>query len=532
VRRRAIRPSSAHVADAVRESPARAEPHDATAWLPLPDFAELPPLEQLLIPDPTVEPPPTRDVPVGLPSPARAEPHDPTAWLPLPDLDELPSVDALLVPDPSVVPTPPRDVPIGLPSPARAEPHDAAAWLPLPELDPAPTTNGDAADPPRRDVRTRRFRVPFRAIAVCAAVTVTIGGAYVGVTRLLDKGDDVDVRVDGRLISTETGVATVGALLTEQDVTLGDHDRSLPAADAPIKNDMVVKVLRAQPVTVNFDGATATVETTYRDAEGFVADAAAQLSPTAAVGMLDAPKRITAAVTPVVRTIKTGTLLVDGQTIEYESPAHQVHELLTNLDVKLDDEDVTSPYAVNDVLPDKAALAVFRVRNETETVDEPYTVPDEVQADPTVDVSAEPRVVEGTVGLRAVTYQIIRHNGIVTDRIPVTYDPITPAIPKITYFATLYDPRWDKIAECETGLAKDGSPGNWDAKGPKYQGGTGIYFRNWSYYGGKAFAPTADQATKYQQIIVAERIRAEHGWGAWGCGKTLGYAKDDGKRQF
>ena len=123
-----------------------------------------------------------------------------------------------------------------------------------------------------------------------------------------------------------------------------------------------------------------------------------------------------------------------------------------------------------------------------------------------------------------MTYQIIRHNGAVADQIPVGEPvPINPATPKITIIGTKYDPKWDKIAECETG-------GNWDAKGLKYQGGTGIYFKNWSFYGGKAFAPTAGQATKYQQIIVAERIRAEHGWGAWGCGKTLGYVKDDGKR--
>jgi hypothetical protein len=30
-------------------------------------------------------------------------------------------------------------------------------------------------------------------------------------------------------------------------------------------------------------------------------------------------------------------------------------------------------------------------------------------------------------------------------------------------------------------------------------------------------------ATREQQIIIAERIRAKYGFGAWGCGKTLGY---------
>ncbi len=509
----------------MRESPARAEPHDATAWLPLPDFAELPPLEQLLIPDPTVDQTPVRDVPMGLPSPARAEPHDATAWLPLPDLDELASVDALLAPDPTVAPTPPRAVPVGLPSPARAEPHDATTWLPLPEFDPVPAESGSGGDRPPAHRRTaRRFHVPFRVLATCVAVTATIAGAYYGMSALLDKGADVDVRVDGRVISTETGVDTVGELLAEQQVVLDDYDRPIPAAETPIENKMVVKVLRAEPITVNFDGVAAVVETTYHNADGFIADATTQLSPGGAIGLIDPPKRFTRLDTPVVRTIKTGALQVDGDLIEYASPAHTVAELLANLDVTLDDADITTPYGLSDVLPNEVTVAVSRVRNETVTKEETYTLPDVVQEDPTMDVSAAPIVTEGVPGIQAVTYQVIRHNNVVADEIPVGDPvPLNPAIPKITIIGALYDPKWDKIAECETGS-------NWDAKGFKYQGGTGIYYKNWSYYGGKAFAPTGGQATKYQQIIVAERIRAEHGWGAWGCGKTLGYAKEDGKR--
>ena len=520
------RPSSAHVADAVRESPARAEPHDATAWLPLPDFAELPPLEQLLIPDPKIDSTPVRDVPVGLPSPARAEPHDATTWLPLPDLDELASVDALLAPDPTAPPTPVRDVPVGLPSPARAEPHDATTWLPLPDLDTSPAEGGGGGDRPRAHRRTRRFHVPFRALATLVAVTATVVGAYFGVSALLDKGADVDVRVDGRVFSTETGVDTVGELLVEQNVEMGDHDRPIPAADTPIENQMVVKVLRAEPIAVNFDGVAAVVETTYHDADGFIADATAQLSPGAAVGLIDPPKRITASDTPVLRTVKTGTLIVDGDAIPYESPAHTVSELLTNLEVKLDDADITEPYGLTEVLPDKVSVAVQRVRNETITREEAYTVPDVVQEDPAMDVSAAPIVTEAVPGSWLVTYQIIRHNNVVTDEIPIGDPvPVNPAVPRITIIGTKYDPRWDRIAECETG-------GKWNVIKPIYQGGTGIWYGNWSAYGGKAFAKNAGNATKYEQIIVAERIRAEYGWGAWGCGKTLGYAHDDGERQF
>jgi Transglycosylase-like domain len=41
-------------------------------------------------------------------------------------------------------------------------------------------------------------------------------------------------------------------------------------------------------------------------------------------------------------------------------------------------------------------------------------------------------------------------------------------------------------------------------------------------WGGREFAPNAGQATREQQIIVAERIRASVGFGAWGCAKRVG----------
>ena len=39
----------------------------------------------------------------------------------------------------------------------------------------------------------------------------------------------------------------------------------------------------------------------------------------------------------------------------------------------------------------------------------------------------------------------------------------------------------------------------------------------WRAYGGREFANTADQATKAQQIEIAERILDDVGWQAWDC---------------
>jgi len=75
---------------------------------------------------------------------------------------------------------------------------------------------------------------------------------------------------------------------------------------------------------------------------------------------------------------------------------------------------------------------------------------------------------------------------------------------------------WDAVAECESG-------GNWAINtGNGYHGGLQFSHSTWSGYGGGAYASTADQATREQQIEIAENVLAGQGVGAWPvCGQRL-----------
>jgi uncharacterized protein YabE (DUF348 family) len=508
--------------DAVRESPARSEPHDATAWLPLPFPELLTPVDELVGPDAATADASTAapEAPEQPASPARAEPHDATAWLPLPDFDELPSIHELLTPDPDVEAPARRDLPAYNPSPARAEPHDATAWLPLPETDALPDiaelaepTEGEGGGGRRHRRTRRRMHIPFRAMLVAALVIGMLGGVYWGATKILDPGADVSLRVDGRVISAETGVSTVGSLLAEQKVELGENDKVVPAPSAAIENDMTVRVLRAFPVTVDVDGTPTPVFATASNPKQFLREL--NLGPK--VELRDPPKRIEGDSTVLVRTARTGTLTVDGETVTFDAPAATVRELLEDYDVVLGPTDFTTPIGLDEPLTDGLILGVTRSVTDTVQRTEPYTLPDERQPDPNMSVLDADRVVPGTPGVHVVTYAITQNNGYQVGEVPIATAPIAgqEATPTITYFGTGYNPLWDKMARCETG-------GNWAASGQKYQGGLGIYFQNWNHYGGRAFAPTGGQATKLEQIIVAERIRAEHGWRAWGCAREIG----------
>lgn len=76
---------------------------------------------------------------------------------------------------------------------------------------------------------------------------------------------------------------------------------------------------------------------------------------------------------------------------------------------------------------------------------------------------------------------------------------------------------WDRLAFCE-------SSGNWAYNGGSgFDGGLQFHPGTWTAYGGGQFAPYAWGASREQQIVIAEKVLAGQGWGAWpGCARKLG----------
>jgi len=73
---------------------------------------------------------------------------------------------------------------------------------------------------------------------------------------------------------------------------------------------------------------------------------------------------------------------------------------------------------------------------------------------------------------------------------------------------------WDKVAQCESG-------GNWNTNtGNGYYGGLQFSASTWRAYGGSG---SAANASREEQIAVAERVLAAQGWGAWPvCSRNAG----------
>src|SRR5690349_962584 len=82
---------------------------------------------------------------------------------------------------------------------------------------------------------------------------------------------------------------------------------------------------------------------------------------------------------------------------------------------------------------------------------------------------------------------------------------------------------WDRVAACESG-------GNWSINtGNGFYGGLQFSRSTWSGFGGGAYAAYAHQASKAEQIAVAQKVLKVQGPGAWPtCGARAGLTRANG----
>lgn len=110
---------------------------------------------------------------------------------------------------------------------------------------------------------------------------------------------------------------------------------------------------------------------------------------------------------------------------------------------------------------------------------------------------------------------------------PTTTTTSTP--PRVTAAAVPADPtRWDRLADCESGewdRHAQPVPGTarWDDHRGGYEGGVHFAPSTWDANRDPSMPDAAYLAPRDVQIIVAERVLARQGWGAWPvCSRKIG----------
>ncbi|MHC2849851.1 resuscitation-promoting factor RpfB [Corynebacterium mucifaciens] len=375
-----------------------------------------------------------------------------------------------------------------------------------------------------------------RAVAGSIAGAVLVGGA--GTALATQKQITVDV--NGEQTNVRTYASDVAGALQAADVEVAPADLVYPAPGEKIDSGDTVTVRTAKPVAVVIDGVAQQITSTASTV-GELIDQAGVAGAAAVDADRDQP--VTEGMNLDVTTPKIVALRDGGELTYISAAAKTVGELLSARGTTFDSDD-----RLNVALSEPVVAGMEIVLDRVSTVDRPETVtveaPAEYVEDATLEEGTEKVREKGEQGESKIIHRTVTVNGVVESAniaeekvvkkakpaviargtkkpAPAASAPATTTARAAT--STTAAPAvaggsvWDSIAQCESG-------GNWAINtGNGYQGGLQFSPSTWAGYGGTEYAATADQATREQQIAVAERVQAAQGWGAWpACTARLG----------
>lgn len=380
----------------------------------------------------------------------------------------------------------------------------------------------------RINTRTTATR---RVVAGSLAGAVIVGGGATAVAA--QKAITVDVNGEASHVRTYAG--DVDGVLRAAGVSLGAADLVSPAPGEKIASGDTVTVVTAKPVALVVDGAEQQLTSTAAT----VADLIGEAGMNAAVATdVDPGQPVTDGMTIDVTTPKIVSINDGGEVVYTSAAKKTVGELLAARGIAVDSNDRVN-VALDAPVEENMEIRIDRVEvaQTVETIQ--FDAPANYVDDENLPAGEEEVRKPGEKGEKTVTYRTVTVNGQVEstgeaqEKETRAAKPATiargtkpavtatagagtatagPAAPAVAGGSV-----WDAIAACESG-------GDWSINtGNGYHGGLQFSPSTWAAYGGTAYAPTADQATREQQIAIAEKTQAAQGWGAWpACTAKLG----------
>ncbi|WP_206792699.1 resuscitation-promoting factor [Amycolatopsis sp. MtRt-6] len=363
----------------------------------------------------------------------------------------------------------------------------------------------------------RRF---LKGAVLSVMISVAGGGAAA-----LAMNKSITVDVDGHQQTVHSFGDTVGEVLEDAGLSVGEHDSLSPSPQAEVGDGGVIKLERGRQLKLIVDGAerTSWVRATH------LGDALSQLGmaemdkPGTWMSMPKDGELPLQGATVEIKTLKNITLYDGGNAPkQVQTTAVTTKEFLGEYKLTLGPEDKAEG-GLDVKLTDGAEVHISRTGVSTVVQKEAIDPPEQRVDDPNLAKGKTQVEDPGTPGEKEVTYKVTQKNGKEVGRESISEKVITQPKPKIIHVGTKEAPApnigdasaWDRIAQCESG-------GNWAINtGNGYYGGLQFDKRTWDAYGGDQYAALPHQASREQQIAVAEKVRdARGGYGAWPvCGK-------------
>lgn len=229
-------------------------------------------------------------------------------------------------------------------------------------------------------------------------------------------------------------------------------------------------------------------------------------------------------------------ITVGKDTKEVVTTGETVQDVLDNANVSVDGDDKVSPKPDQNI-NSSTAIAVTVVEKTEVTEEEPVEYETTYENDDSLEKGKTKTDTKGKNGIASVTYEVTTENGEEVDKTETSREVTEEPTDAVVLRGTKEEEEdsssssssgssapsvangsvWDRLAECESG-------GNWSTNtGNGYHGGLQFNPTTWNSMGGDQYAPTADKATREQQIAVASKLQSQAGWGQWpACTSAMG----------
>lgn len=334
----------------------------------------------------------------------------------------------------------------------------------------------------------------------------------------------VTLQVDGVSRVVHTYASTVGDVLAEQGVHVGERDDVSPPRDYPLADGLHVVVLRARPMTLVIDGVANDIWTTART----VADFSRQLGTRFEAAYLSVSRDQRIPLTGMlldVRMPKSVTVRALGHVTALVTTQPTWADALAEAGIMLGPLDLLS-VGVDSAIRDRQSVVVTRVsmRDVIRQVAIPFAV--QHVSDGNLYIGTTHVTQTGVSGRVIETWRYTLHDGktVVGKRLSrvVASTPVTEVVHVGTHPRPVSPPprtsvanlNWPALAQCESG-------GN-----PRAVGGGGLFFGLYQFslgaWHGVGGAGNPIDAPSAEQTYRAERLYLRSGAGAWPyCGHLL-----------
>ncbi|WP_342319322.1 transglycosylase family protein [Corynebacterium mayonis] len=356
-----------------------------------------------------------------------------------------------------------------------------------------------------------------RLVAGSVAGAVIVGGAATAAATT----KSVTVEVNGEPTSVRTSSKDVGSVLAAAGVELGAQDLVYPALDETVSGGETVTVRTAKPVALIVDG----VEQQLISTASTVADLIGESGVDAAAATdVDPDQPLSHGMTVDVTTPKIVSIHEGGKVVYTSAAKKTVGQLLASRGITVDSNDRVN-VALDAPVQPNMDIRIERVEAKDVQRTELFDAPAEYVDDPELAKGTEKVLIEGEPGERTIVERTLIVGGQpestsvieVRETRPARPAKIARGVNEQAVPAVANGSVWDALAACESG-------GNWSINtGNGYHGGLQFNPGTWAAYGGTQYAPTANLATREQQIAIAQKTQAAQGWGAWpACTAKLG----------